>query len=149
MTKIWGGAKSESERERENLKNFWKGVFEKVKFRFLKNLIHNIRLIEKQFRSIEPDRGSLKFLKEISIDRKTDWINRKFGKTFFLGKKKTWFLKTHLKALKIRNKMHEYKMKCFSKTLVLNPSFPKIKIFNYSPFKNSNTKYVLHKQYSK
>ena len=40
-------------------------------------------------------------------------------------------------------------MKYFSKTQVLNPSFPKIKIFNYSPFKNTNTKYVLHKQYSK
>ena len=42
--------------------------------------------------------------------------------------------------------MHEYEMKYFSKTQVLNPSFPKIKIFNYSPFKNTNTKYVLHKK---
>ena len=47
------------------------------------NLIHDIRLIEKQFRSIEIDRGSPKILKEISIDQKTDWINRKFGKTSF------------------------------------------------------------------
>ena len=39
---------------------------------FLKNLNHDIRLIEKQFQSIDPNRGSLKFLKEISIDRKTD-----------------------------------------------------------------------------
>ena len=41
----------------------------------LKNLIHDVQLIEKQVRSIDPDRGSLKFLKRISIDRKTDWIN--------------------------------------------------------------------------
>ena len=31
--------------------------------------------------------------------------------------------------------MHENEMKCFFKTQVLNPSFPKIKIFNHSPFK--------------
>ena len=71
-------------RERENLKNFWKkSSFEKVKIHVLKNLIHNVRLIEKQVRSIEPDRGSLKFLKRISIDQKTAWINRKSGKTSF------------------------------------------------------------------
>ena len=50
---------------------------------FFKNLIHDIRLIEKQFRSIETDRGSPKILKEISIDQKTAWINRKSGKTYF------------------------------------------------------------------
>ena len=50
---------------------------------FFKNLIHDIRLIEKQFRSIETDRGSPKILKEISIDRKIVWINRKSGKTSF------------------------------------------------------------------
>ena len=81
-TKNWGGAKSESKRERER-ENFWKSVFEKVKIRFLKNLIYDIRLIEKQFRSIETDRGSPKILKEISIDRKTVWINRKSRKTSF------------------------------------------------------------------
>ena len=58
-------------------------MFEQVKTEFLKNLIHDVRLIEKQVRSIEPDRGSLKFLKRISIDRKTEWINRKSGKTSF------------------------------------------------------------------
>ena len=45
--------------------------------------------------------------------------------------------------------MHENEMKRFSKTQVLNPSFPKIKTFNHSPFKNSNIEYVLHKQNSK
>ena len=42
--------------------------------------------------------------------------------------------------------MHENEMKCFSKAQVLNPSFPKIKIFNHSPFKNSNTEYVYKTQ---
>ena len=31
------------------------------------------------------------------------------------------------------NRMHEYEMKCFSKTLVLNPNLPKIKfLINFS-----------------
>ena len=54
----------------------------KSKSVFLK-MIHGIRLIEKQYRSIEPDRGSPKILKEILIGRKTVWINQKFGKTSF------------------------------------------------------------------
>ena len=53
---------------------------------FLKNLIHDVRLIEKQFRSIEPDRGLPEFLKKISIDRKKDWINQKFGKKHLFRK---------------------------------------------------------------
>ena len=70
MTKIWGEAKFESEREREKLRTFWKNEFEKVKICFLKNLIHDIRLIEKQFRLIKTDRGSPEILKEILIDWK-------------------------------------------------------------------------------
>ena len=71
----------EGERER-GLKSL-KKTFEKDRIHVLKNLIHDVRLIEKQVRSIELDRGSLKFLKRISIDQKTDWINRKSGKTSF------------------------------------------------------------------
>ena len=56
-------------------------MFESVKALFLKNLKHNVRLIEKQVRSIEPGRGSLNSLNKISIDRKSDWINRNSGKT--------------------------------------------------------------------
>ena len=53
-----------------------RGKFEKVdeqvksKFFFLKkkkNLMHDVRLIEKQVRSIEPSKGSLKFSNKISI----------------------------------------------------------------------------------
>ena len=36
MTKLWGGAKSELERERENLKNFWKNCFWKSQDPFKK-----------------------------------------------------------------------------------------------------------------
>ena len=93
-------------KEREKTwKTFEKVFLKKSRFMFLKNLIHDVRLIEKQVRSIEPDRGLHKFLNKISIDRKTNWINWKSGKTFFL-KKITLFLKTHLKALKKEIKMH-------------------------------------------
>ena len=63
-------------------------MFDIVKELFLKNLKHNVRLIEKQVRSIEPSRGLLKFLNKISIDRKLDWINRnsKKKKKFFREK---------------------------------------------------------------
>ena len=71
------------EREREKFEKSFEKVFESVKALFLKNLKHDIRLIEKQVRLIEPDRGSLNFLNKISIDRKSDWINRNYGKTAF------------------------------------------------------------------
>ena len=70
-------------REREKFEKTFEKVFESVKERFLKNLKHDIRLIEKQVRSIEPGRGSQNFLNKISIDRKSDWINRNSGKTAF------------------------------------------------------------------
>ena len=62
------------EREKKVQKGFEK-MFEQVKTEFLKNLIHDVRLIEKQVRSIEPGGGSLKILKRISIDQKIDQIN--------------------------------------------------------------------------
>ena len=77
-------------------------MFEIVKELFLENLKHDVRLIEKQVRSIEPGRGSLKFLNKISIDQKLDWINQNSKKTF--QRKKPDFLKTYLKALNIRYK---------------------------------------------
>ena len=73
------------EREKSLKKTFEK-VFESVKELFKKkkkNLKHDVRLIEKQVRSIEPGRGSLNFLNKISIDQKFDWINRNSGKTAF------------------------------------------------------------------
>ena len=47
----------EREREKFEKKTFEK-VFESVKELFLKNLKHDVRLIEKQVRSIKPGRGS-------------------------------------------------------------------------------------------
>ena len=72
------------ERERGKFEKVLKKCFESVKTLFKKkNLIHDVRLIEKQVRSIEPGRGSLNFLKRISIDRKLDWINRNSRKIAF------------------------------------------------------------------
>ena len=54
-------------------------TFEKVNLKrsrsvfFFLNLIHDIRLIEKKFRSIETNKSSQKILKEISIVRKIDF----------------------------------------------------------------------------
>ena len=70
-------------REKEKFEKSFEKVIESVKALFFKNLKHNVRLIEIQVRSIEPGRGSLNFLNKISIDRKSDWINRNSGKTAF------------------------------------------------------------------
>ena len=58
--------------EREKFEKGFEIVFESVKALFLKNLKHDVRLIEKQVRSIEPGKGSLNFLNKISIDRKSN-----------------------------------------------------------------------------
>ena len=50
----------------------------------------------------------------------------------FLKKNNLVFEKL-LKALNIMNKMHEYEMKFFSKTQVLNPVFPKLRFSNILP----------------
>ena len=92
---------------------------------------HDFQLIENQFRLIETGRDSPLFFSTISIDRKIGSINRNFGKIEFL-KKINQFLKKLLKALNIRNKMHEYEMKFFSKTQVLNPIFPKLRFQTFS-----------------
>ena len=62
-------AKSERKRKvwKRLLKNVW--ISQRTVFKSLK---HDVRLIEKQVRSIEPGRGSLNFLNRISIDRKSD-----------------------------------------------------------------------------
>ena len=72
-----------SRREREKFEKGFEKVFELVKALLLRNLKHDVRLIEKQVRSNEPGRGLLNFLNKISIDRKSDWINRNSGKIAF------------------------------------------------------------------
>ena len=59
------------------------------------------------------------------MDQSKIWI-----KLLVLKKKKTEFLKTYLKALNIRNKNAWVWNEMFFKTQVLNPNFPKNKIFN-------------------
>ena len=49
------------EREREKVEKLLKKMLETIKELFLKNLKYDLRLIEKQVRSIEPGRGSHKF----------------------------------------------------------------------------------------
>ena len=49
------------ERERKKFEKTFENVFKSVKELFLKNLKHNVWLIEKQVRSIEPGRGSQNF----------------------------------------------------------------------------------------
>ena len=76
--KIFSGALP-SRREREKFEKVLKKVFESVKTLFYKikkkKLNHDVRLIEKHVRSIEPGSASLNFLNRISIDRKSNWIN--------------------------------------------------------------------------
>ena len=74
---------AKSERERAKVEKLLEKVFESVKELFLKNLKHDVRLIEKKVLLIEPGRGSLNFLNKILIDQKLDWINRNFEKTTF------------------------------------------------------------------
>ena len=45
-------------------------MFEQVKYEFLKNLIHEFRLIENQLRLIETDRGFFKNVKTRSEERR-------------------------------------------------------------------------------
>ena len=75
-----------SRREKKSWKTFWKRCFWNSQRIILRNLKYNLRLIEKQVRSIEPGKGSHKFLSKISIDRRIDWINRNSGKTVFWEK---------------------------------------------------------------
>ena len=60
------------------------------------------------------------------LDQSKLWKNQFF-------EKQSNFMQKLLKALNFMNKMNEYEMKCFSKTLVLNPVFPKLRFSNNSP----------------
>ena len=70
-----------------------------------------------------------------------DWS--KFWKKQFF-EKQSKIMQKLLKALNFMNHMHEYEMKCFSKTHVLNQVFQKLRFSSHS-LKISNIKYVLHK----
>ena len=62
--KIFSGAlpsRREREREREKFEKVLKKCLNQSKYYLKKNLNHDVRLIEKQVRSIKPSRGSLNF----------------------------------------------------------------------------------------
>ena len=133
------------EREK-SLDTFEKVILKKSRSVFFFKKPESRYSIDRKIVSI--NRNNQKLTKDFK--RNFDWLkNRldqsKIWKNTFL-EKITWFLKILLKALNIGNKMHEYEMKCFSKTQVLNLVFPKLSFLNILPFKISNTKYVLHKK---
>ena len=104
-----------------------KKCFEWVKTLFKKNLIHDVQLIEKQVRSIEPGRGSLKFLNAISIDRKTDSIDRNCKKMNFW--KSTKFEATSPQSIEELKKKKCVSMRWndFHKPKIWNPILPKFR----------------------
>ena len=143
-TKKWIGALTESYRERKSWKLLKKWVWTREN-QFLKNSLHDFRSIEKQIQSVENASIDLESIEHRSkhtkpnqnfnhnFDRsKNTFCRSKFWeKQFFENQSK--ILQKLLKALNFINKMHEYEMKCFSKTLVLNPVFPKIRLLDNSP----------------
>ena len=96
------------------------------------------RLIEKQIGSIEANIGFLKNFKTLSIDWKTDWINRnRQMPTKFLRKNTVLKnLKTHFRNT---SKHWNWWTKCMSmwwnvfQKQSFKPSFPKIKIIKHFP----------------
>ena len=80
----------------------------------------------------------------LNFFKKYRLIKKQFGSIENLEKhfleKITWFLKTPLKALNIRNKNAWVWDEMFFQNTNFKPSFPKIKIFNHSPFENLNHK---------
>ena len=128
-TKIGWFCFAESERERKVKKKLLKKCFEWVKHWILKNLNHKIRLIEKQFRSIEIDRNLQKFLIAISIDRKTNSIDWNCKK-----KKMNFWKSTEFDATSPQSIEKLWKKKCmnmrwndFHKPKIWNPILPKFR----------------------
>ena len=77
------------------------------------------------------------------IDREIDSIDRKSGKINFF-EKQSILMQKFLKAQCFMNKMHEYEMKSFSKTLEFNPDLPKTKFsINLSLNLNLQTHFAL------
>ena len=112
---------AKSERKRKVRKRVWKSVWISQSIVFKK--LETRCLIDRKTGSINRTRQRLTefFLKNF------DWSKirldlSKFWKNSF-WEKKPKFLKAYLKALNIRKKMHEYKMKFSPKTQVLNPIF--------------------------
>ena len=78
-----------------------------------------------------------------NFDRLKFWKNQFF-------EKQSKIMQKFLKALKFMNYMHEYEMKCFSKTQVVKPIFPKLRFSNILPLNSqaSNMFCIKHKVFS-
>ena len=126
-TKNWGWCLSESEREKGVLKSDLNKSNLTFKKAYLRLLIDR--------KSLLIDRNRQKLTKNFKCN--FDWLKNRLDQSKFwksrIFEKKTWFLKKLLKALNIMNKMHEYEMKFFSKTQVLNPVFSKLRFSNILP----------------
>ena len=117
--------------------NRWKSVFKKFSTWF--SIYRKTNLIGRKCfdwsntnrAPIEIDRDSQTFLIAILIYRKTISIGQNSGKISFF-EKQSKIMQKLLKALNFMNHMHEYEMKWFSKTHVLNPIFPKLRFSIHS-----------------
>ena len=147
MTKnsLWSLA--ELEREKKVLKSFEKDVWTSQIWVFKKP---NSRVsIDKK--SVLIDRNRQRLLE--NFKRIFDWSKNRLDQSKIwksrILEKTTWFLKTLLKALNIKSKMHKNEMKSFSKTQVLNPVFPKLRISHILPLKSQPQNMFCTKKYSK
>ena len=108
--------------------NTWRTVFKKFSTRF----------------SIDRNKQRLTNIFNCNFDQSKNNFDRlKFWKNQFF-EKQSKIIQKLLKALKFMNYMHEYEMKWFSKTHILNLVFPKLR-FSIHSLKISTIKYVLHK----
>ena len=117
-----------------NLKKILYTIFYRSKNKF--DWSKMLQLIQHQS-STDQNRQRLTNIFNHNFDRSKFW-----KKQFF--EKQSEIMQKLLKALNFMNHMHEYKMKCFSKTYVLNPIFPKLR-FSIQSLKISTIKCVLHK----
>ena len=134
--------------------NFLKKCLNTWESSVLKTLYTIFDWLKIRFDQLKHTEPSQEILIAISIDRKTNLIDQntqsqtktfnhnfdrlknnfdwlKFWKKYFF-ENQSKILQKLLKALNFMNKMHEYEMKYFSKTLVLNPVFPKLRCSNNS-----------------
>ena len=102
-----------------NINDAWKNLV-----KYLKTENFQFRLIEHQLNANRVRQIQIRNFIAISISRATDSIDWKFGKINFL-KKQSILMQKLLKAQCFTNKMYEYEMKSFSKTLEFNPDLPK------------------------
>ena len=119
-------------REKKEFEKVLKKWFQQVKSNFLKTWLTIFDWLKISFDWLKQKKTHHYFWAQFQLIEKQARSIEILEKTEFL-KKINRFLKKLLKALNIRNKMHEYKMKCFSKTQVLNSVFPKLRFSNILP----------------